>query len=102
MFGSVNRAIALSAASAYRGRRDEALLLARQAAELGRATDANVSHSLALEHLAGMLHETDPDAAIATLEEVAELDAAWGNAVGADRVARTLDGWRSGGAAPSG
>jgi hypothetical protein len=49
---------------------------------------------MALEHLAGLLHETDPSTAIATLEEVAEVDERWGNVVGAEGVARTLERWR--------
>jgi hypothetical protein len=96
-FGSVVRGVALSGGRAFRGRRDEAMALAFEAAEIARSMDSNPSRSLALEHLAGLLHGTDPTAAIATLEEVAEVDAAWGNAVGSERVARTLEAWRSGG-----
>ena len=101
--GSVYRLVALSVARSARGLREDALALAIDGAELARSMDSNCSRSLALEHLAHLLHETDPDAAIATLQELAELDAARGNVVGAERVARTLEAWRFGGASiPSG
>jgi hypothetical protein len=95
-FGSVNRLVTLSVARAVRGLGEDALSLANEGAELARSMDSNCSRTLALEHLAGLLHTTDLGAAIATLEEVAELDAAWGNVVGSERVARTLEAWRSG------
>jgi tetratricopeptide (TPR) repeat protein len=91
----VVRTLALSVAGAARGRKEEALSLAREAVEQARSTDSTILRVLALEHLADLLHEIDPTAAILTLEEVAQLDAAWGNIVGAERVARTLEAWRA-------
>jgi hypothetical protein len=93
-FGSVNRQVALSAARAARGLREEALAFAIEGAGIARSMDSHCTRAMALEHLAGLLHETDPSTAIATLEEVAEVDERWGNVVGAEGVARTLERWR--------
>lgn len=90
---AVLRGVAVSVARAGRGRLEEALALAFEAAEEARSTDSNLHRSLALEHLAHQLHGTDLPAAIATLEEVAALDEASGNVVGAARVSRTLGTW---------
>jgi class 3 adenylate cyclase len=95
VLGSVLRGVALSGTRAVRGREDEALTIAIETAGIARASDSNLCRSLALEELAGLLHPTDPSAAIGTLEEVAELDAAWGNVVGSERVARRVDAWRA-------
>jgi len=91
----VVRSVALSVAQSARGRREGALALATEAVEHVRATDSTLLLVLALEHLAGLLCETDPPRAVATMEEVAQIDAAWGNVVGAERVARTLEAWRT-------
>ena len=92
---AVCRGMALSTASETRGRREEALAYAHETAEVVRSTDSNLYQSLALEHLAHTLRETDPTAAVATLEEVAAIDRASGNVVGAERVAATLAAWRT-------
>lgn len=91
---AVLRGVAVSGARAGRGRREEALSLAFETAEQARSTDSNLYRSLALEHLAHLLHDSDLAAAIVALEEVAAIDEASGNVVGAARVARTLETWR--------
>jgi class 3 adenylate cyclase len=91
---AVLRGVAVSVARTARGRREEALGLAFEAGDEARSTDSNLHRSLALEHLAHQLHGTDPPAAVVTLEEVAAIDAASGNVVGAARVSRTLETWR--------
>jgi class 3 adenylate cyclase/tetratricopeptide (TPR) repeat protein len=88
------RDLALSVARSARGRREDAIGWATEAVAQARATDSNILQALSLEHLAGLLHGSDPPAAIATLEEVARIDAAWGNVVGGERVAATLAAWR--------
>ena len=87
----VSRGVALSTVHAARGKRDDALSLARETADDARSTDSNLLRALALEHLADLLEPTDPRAAIETLEEVAGIDETWGNAVGAARVAGKLE-----------
>jgi class 3 adenylate cyclase len=87
----IARGIAVSTALASRGKRDEALRLAGEAAEDARSTDSNLLRSLALEHLAGLLEPVDAATAIETLEEVAEIDDASGNDVGAARIAGKLE-----------
>ena len=88
--GRIYRGVALSIARRSRGRPEEALALANEAATTARSTDSNLLRALALEHLADLLCETDPPAAIGTLQEVAGIHAASGNMVGAERVARVL------------
>jgi len=91
----VTRAIALSAARAVRGRSEDALSLAMEGADIARSSDSTLLKTLALEHLAERLYETDPAAAIATLEETAALDSFAGYVPSLRRVAGTLDRWRS-------
>ena len=88
--GRIYRGVALSIARRFRGRPEEALRLANEAVSTARSTDSNLLRALALEHLADLQCETDPRAAIGTLEEVAGIHAASGNRVGAERVARVL------------
>jgi class 3 adenylate cyclase/tetratricopeptide (TPR) repeat protein len=88
--GRIYRGVALSIARRSRGRPEEALTLANEAASTARSTDSNLLRALALEHLADLQCETDPPAAIGTLQEVAGIHAASGNTVGAERVARIL------------
>jgi hypothetical protein len=87
----IARGIAVSTALASRGKRDEALRLARETADDARSTDSNLLRSLALEHLAGLVESVDAAAAIETLEEVADIDERSGNVVGAARVTQTLE-----------
>jgi class 3 adenylate cyclase/tetratricopeptide (TPR) repeat protein len=88
--GRIYRGVALSIARRSRGRPEEALTLANEAASIARSTDSNLLRALALEHLADLQYETDPSAAIGTLNEVAGVHEASGNTVGAERVARVL------------
>jgi hypothetical protein len=92
----IGRGVAVSTALASRGKPDEALGLARETADDARSTDSNLLRSLALEHLAGLLEPVDAAAAIQTLEEVTAIDDAWGNVVGAARVAGKLERLRAG------
>jgi class 3 adenylate cyclase/tetratricopeptide (TPR) repeat protein len=94
--GRIYRGVALSGALASRHRRAESLELATETAATARTTDSNLLRTLAFEHLAGLLHDTDPAAAIAILEEAAKIHQAVGNVVGTERAARTLDTWRPG------
>ena len=64
--------------------------MAVEAASTARGTDSHLLRALALEHLAELERQTDPDAARATLEEAATVHARWGNVVGAERVAQLL------------
>ena len=61
-----------------------------EAVSTARATDSHLLRALALEHLAELECQTDPDAARATLEEAVTVHAISGNVVGAERVARLL------------
>ena len=88
--GRIYRGVALSIARRSRGRPEEALALANEAASTARSTDSNLLRALALEHLADLQREPDPPAAIGIFEEVAGIHAASGNRVGAERVARVL------------
>lgn len=88
--GRIYRAVALSIARRYRGRPEEAMRLAEEAASVARSTDSHLLRALALEHLADLLSGTDPSGAVETLEEVAAIHAASGNVVGTERVARIL------------
>ena len=93
--GSIYRGVALSGALAFRQRDAEALALATEAATTARATDSHLLRTLALEHLAGLLHDTDPAAAITTLEEAAAIHETVGNVIGIERAARALEGWHA-------
>ena len=88
--GRIYRGVALSIARRSRGRPEEALALANEAASTARSRDSNLLRALALEHLADLQREPDPPAAIGIFEEVAGIHAASGNRVGAERVARVL------------
>jgi class 3 adenylate cyclase len=88
--GRIYRAVALSHARSARGRNEEARGLAVEAASTARGTDSHLLRALALEHLAELERQTDPDATRATLEEAATVHALWGNVVGAERVAQLL------------
>lgn len=61
--GRIYRGVALSIARRSRGRPEEALTLAHEAASIARSTDSNLLRALALEHLAALQCETDPPAA---------------------------------------
>jgi class 3 adenylate cyclase len=88
--GSIYRGVALSIARRFRGRPDEALALATEAASTARSTDSHLLQALALEHLASLEGDSDPAAATPTLKDVAAIHEAWGNTVGTERVARLL------------
>ena len=88
--GRIYRGVALSIARRSRGRPEEALALANEAASTARSTDSSLLRALALEHLADLQCEIDLPAAIGTLDECAGIHAASGNMVGAERVARVL------------
>jgi len=91
--GAVTRAIALSLARAGRGRHEAAISLAAEAAAIARRTDSNIARSLALEHLGRVQRPVDPEAAVAAMQEANQIQAGWGNVVGAARTRRTLEGW---------
>lgn len=52
--------------------------------------DSNLYKTLALENLADVQRDVDPDQAVRTLEEAAAIHTAFGNVVGSARVERLL------------
>jgi tetratricopeptide (TPR) repeat protein len=88
--GRIYRGVALSHARAARGRHEEARGFAAEALSVACGTDSHLLRALALERLAELESQTDPDASRATLEEAATVHAVMGNIVGAERVAQLI------------
>jgi len=94
--GSVIRGVALSLARAGRGRIDEALALATEAADGARRMDSNLARSLAFEHLAHVLRTAEADGAGELLAEAHAVQTRGHNVVGARRTERTMREWAVG------
>src|SRR3954447_1931688 len=94
--GSVIRGVALSLARAGRGRIDEALALATEAADGARRMDSNLARSLAFEHLAHVLRTAEADGAGELLAEAHARQTRGHNVVGARRTERTMREWAVG------